>query len=349
MTSARPVRVAALLVAVMLVAGACVRSAVTTAAAPGVLYASTIQLTDITPVVGAPANWWPAPPTFGVRPLNTSSLADQERYEITVRFSHNGTSEGLEAVYRVWDNAATATAVMNNVSTALGTPLSGPKVGDQVLYYNQQQQVGAAPYSSETLIRVGQTEVILIWNQTLGFASTSQSGRLGARVVARLAQSGRTHPSPSPETALLAPFGPDLTLLGTAELPVEATATLLDSPSPAAVAKIFSDLGIKDFVYGDYALDSDTHMEVRTAAFTFADASSATTWIDDLIGASSLDQSGAFFNFDQATEQYVGAFTGGAHGVLVICKSSADFEAASRSCELPMSRVIGAWRSALGG
>jgi hypothetical protein len=334
---------------VTLAGAACARTSASAAASPAAVYASTLQLADIASVVGDSSSWWPAPPTFGVRPLDTSTRPDQERYEITVRFTHSGTAEGLQAVYRVWDSAATATAVMNSVSAALGTSLSGPKSGDQILYYNQQQQVGAAPYNSETLIRVGQTEVILIWNRTLGFASTNDSGRVAARVVSRLKQVARARPSPSPDSTLLPPFGPDLTLLGTAQLPVAATAALLYSPSPDAVSKIFSDLGIRDFIYGDYTLDNDTHMEVRSAAFTFSDAASATTWINNLIGASSLDQSGAYFNFDQATEQYVAAFTGGAHGVLLICKSSADFEAASRSCELPMSRVIGAWRAALGG
>ncbi len=316
---------------------------------PAALYASTVQLADIAPLVGDSSNWWPAPPTFGVRPLDVSTLPDQERYAITVRFTHNGTSEGLEAVYRVWDSAATATAVMNSISSALGTSLSGPKAGDQILYYNQQQQVGAAPYSSEMLIRVGQTDVIVIWSQTPAFATTTQLGRIAARVVSRLKQVARGSPAPSPDSTVLPPFGPDLTLLGTTRLPVEATAGLLDSPSPAAVAQIFSVLGVRDFVYGDYALDDDTHMEVRSAAFTFADAASATTWIDTLIGASSLDQSGAYLNFDSATEQYVAAFTGGAHGAILICKSSANFESASRACELPMSRVAGAWRAALGG
>jgi hypothetical protein len=336
---------------VTIVAAACARSSASSAVSPASLYASTVQLADIAPLVGDSANWWPAPPTFGVRPLNISTMPEQERYAITVRFSHNGTSEGLQVVYRVWDSTATATAVMDSISAALGTSLTGPKAGDQILYYNQQQQVGAAPYNSETLIRVGQTEMIVIWNQTLAFATTTQSGRIAARVVSRLKQglSGKGSPAPSPDATLLPPFGPDLTLLGTTRLPVEATAPLLDSASPEAVAKIFSDLGIRDFVYGDYALDNDTHMEVLSAAFTFSDAPSATKWIDNLIGASSLDQSGAYFNFDSATEQYVAAFTGGSHGVLLICKSSGEFEAASRACELPMSRVMGAWRAALGG
>ncbi len=347
----RALRGLALLVAVTIVAAACARSSASSALSPASLYASTVQLADIAPIVPDASNWWPGPPTFGVRPLNVSVMADQERYEITVRFTHNGTAEGLQLVYRVWDSTATATAVMDSISAALGTSLTGPKAGDQILYYNQQQQVGAAPYNAETLIRVGQTEVIMIWNQTLAFAPTGLSGRVALRVVSRLKQglSGKSSPKPSPDATLLPPFGPDLTLLGTTTLPVEVTAPLLDSPSPAAVAKIFSDLGIRDFVFGDYALDDDTHMEVLSAAFTFSDAASATTWIDNLIGASSLDQSGAYFNFDTATEQYVAAFTGGAHGVLLICKSSGDFEAASRACELPMSRVVGAWRAALGG
>lgn len=333
----------------ILVGAACARSFASSAVSPAKLYASTVQVADVAPLLGDSANWWPGPPTFGVRPLDISTMPDPERYEITVRFNHTGTAEGLEAVYRVWDSTATATAVMSNISSALGTSLTGPKVGDQVLFYNQQQQVGAAPYVSETLVRVGQTEVVVLWGQTPGFATTTQSGRIAAKVVARLKQglSDKGIPNPSPDPTLLPPAGPDLTLLGSARLPVAATAGLLDSPSPDAVAKMFSDLGVSDFAYGDYALDGDTHMEVRSSAFTFSAASTATTWLDALFGASNLDQTGAYFNFDNATGQYVAAFTGGAHGAILICKSSANFEAASRACELPMGRVLGAWRAAL--
>ena len=345
----RALRLAAILVAVTLVAGACARSSAGTAASSNALYQSTIQLTDVAPLLGDSSKWWPAPPTFGVRPLNVATLADQERYEITVRFNHSGTPEGVEVLYVVWDSVVTATAVMDNTASALGASLSGPKAGDQVLYYNKQQQVGAAPYDSETLIRVGQTEVIMVWSQTLGFAATSQSGKIAARVVSRLRQglALKSHPVPVIDPALLPPVGPDLTLLGAAELGVQATAALLDTPAPDALVKDFSILGVNDFVYGDFALNDDTRMEMRSAAYTFSDPAAATTWLSAAFGQSNLDSTGEFATFDAATEQYVAAFASGAHGAILICKSSARFEAASKACELPMSRVSGAWRAAL--
>jgi hypothetical protein len=345
------VRRVALVAVLLVIAAACTRASTGSTISPATVYSAGVQLSDVAPIVGDTGNWWPGPPTFSVRPLDTSTRPEQERYNITIRFTHNGSAESLEVIYRVWDTTANAKAVMDSLQTALGTSLTGAAVGDQVLYYNQLQRFGASPYVTETLVRLGQVDVTIIWSRAVSFNSTTQSAKLASKVVSRLrgtlTSKSNPSPQPTPDAVLLPPDGPDLTLLGSTTLPVEATAALLNAASPAATTKLFTDLGVHDFVYGDYALDNDTHMEVRSSAFTFSDPGGPQTWIDALIGASSLDANGSYFGYDDSSGQYIAAFTGGLHGAILICKSAGDFESASRACEVPMGRVAGAWRQAL--
>ena len=59
--------------------------------------------------------------------------------------------------------------------------------------------------------------------------------------------------------------------------------------------------------------------------------------------------SGVYLNYEQDTGQYVAAFGSGNKGVLMVCKSSALGEQASRSCEGPLLRMVKAWGQVLGG
>ncbi|HYL07184.1 MAG TPA: hypothetical protein VEU76_01465, partial [Candidatus Udaeobacter sp.] len=298
-------------------------------------------------------NWWPGPPQFGTRPLDSSTRPDEERFDLTLRFTHNGTAETLDVVYRVWSSSSLATAIMSSTQSALGTSLTGPSAGDQVLYYNQKLGFGAAPYVSEALIRVGQMVVTVVWSRAAAFASTNAEGAIAKRVVSKLKSSlsGGVHASPAaaPDPHFVPPDGTDLTQLGTDRLPVEVVPVMVGAPAPADVAATFHHLGASDFVYGDYALNADTHMEVLTGAFTFSSLTGASDWLNQFIGSSSLTQSGDYFNYDDTSGQYIAAFGVGSEGVLMLCRSAADLEAASRACESPMSRVAGAWKQALGG
>ena len=299
------------------------------------------------------SNWWPGPPQFSTRPLDSSTRPEEERFDVTLRFAHVGTAETLNINYRVWFSSQLADAILTSTQQAVGTSLKGPSAGDQILYYNQKLGFGAAPYVSETLVRVGQIVVVINLSRALGFASTNDQGALAKRVVSKLkdALAGklRAEAKPATDPALLPSAGPDLTLLGTDRLPVEVVAQMVGSPAPGDVAAIFRKLGATDFVFGDYALNADTHMEVQTSAFTFSSSTGGTDFMDQFVGKAALDQSGNYFNFDDPTGQYIAAFGAGSHGVVLICRSSAELEAASRACESPMSRVASAWKSALGG
>ncbi len=349
----RSVRVIAGAVAVALLATACGRFGATPAPTVPNVYAGGVRLSDISSLLGDAPNWWPGPPQFGTRPLDSATRAEEERFDITLRFVHNGTAETLNVQYRVWDSSNLAGAIMSSTQQAIGSSANGPSAGDQVLYFTQKLPFGAAPYVSQALVRLGQTVIGITWSRSDSFAPTSAQGNIARRVVSRLKDglAGRLQPTAavSPNSQLLPPDGPDLTLLGTDNLPVEVVAQMVGAPAPADTAALFRHLGANDFAYGDYALNADTHMEVQSAAFTFSSTTGASDWLDQFIGKTNLDPSGAYFNFDDVTGQYIAAFGVGGQGMLLICRSAADFEAASRACETPMSRVAGAWRQALGG
>lgn len=332
---------------------ACGRTTPTSGATVANVYAGGVRLDDISPILGDPTNWWPGPPQFGTRPLDTATRPEQERFDVTLRFAHVGTAETLDLTYRVWDSTALATAIMSSTQQALGSSLKGPSAGDQTLYYSQKLPFGAAPYISETVVRVGQIVIDMTWSLAASYASTSAQGSIAKKAVSRLknalAGSARTAPPASPDPRLLPPAGPDLTQLGTDRLPVEVVAQMIGAAAPADISAIFHQLGANDFVYGDYALNADTHMEVQTSAFQFSSPTGSSDWLDQFIGRSNLDPSGDYFNYDNATGQYIVAFGVGGEGVVMICRSAADLEAASRACEASLSRVAGAWKQSLGG
>ena len=91
---------------VMLALVACGR--VSTSSGPSVasVYAGRVVLNDLNPVVRDLPSWWDGPPTFDVKPLNSATRPDVERFAVSVRFSHVGTVEqttedDLDRVYRV--------------------------------------------------------------------------------------------------------------------------------------------------------------------------------------------------------------------------------------------------------
>jgi len=340
------------LVAVVLVA--CTRSTSSTSGAkPADILAGAIDLADLTSVVGDASSWWPGPPTFGVRPLDTANMPPQVRSETIVRFSRVGTAENVYTLYRIWDTTSLATAVMSSYQTALGTSLTGPKAGDQVLYYQQQLQYGAAPYATEAYIRVGQTIIQSIWSRTDSFGGANKLGKIAVKIASRLKQvtAGKVHSTPpsSTDTALLPPPGPYLTLLGSARLAIEAAVVMVHSASPDAMATGLHDAGLKTFVFGDYTLDNDTHMEVRTGVLEFQSASSASLWLDEVRGTNSLTSDGFAAYFDDLTGQYFLLFVAGSRAAVYICRSVAEGESASRSCEAPIAPVGAAWKSSLKG
>ena len=298
------------------------------------------------------SNWWPGPPSFGVRPLDSASMPFQERFHVVQRFSHIGTAETLDVEFTLWNSTTTATTQMTNVQSAFGTSASGPKVGDQVLYYGSQTST-AAPFETETFVRVGQVVTTISLNRKDAFPSVSQLGKVATRIVARLkdvlAGKIKASPPPSSDSALLPPAGPDVTLLGSTRLPVEAVVVMLGFASPEVLAGILHGDGVDTMVFGDYVLDADTHMEMRAGVLDFSTTQEVDDWISALRGTASVDANGLSTFYDNGSGQYFSVFSAGTKGAMLVCRSTSDVEAASRSCEAPLSRVGPAWQLSLEG
>ena len=349
----RKLRAGALAVLLLSVLASCARPGSSSAAnaRPLDLYAAEPTADDVRALLGD-ATWWPGPPSFGVRPLDAASMPFEERFHVVQRFAHIGTAETLDVELTVWNSTSAATTQMTNLQSAFGTSASGPKVGDQVLYYGSQGS-GAAPYQTATFARVGQATVTITLARKDGFPSVSLLGRIATKVVSRLNQvlAGKLHATALSATDVgqLPPRGPDMTLLGGARLPIEVVVVMLGFASPDALAGILHGSGADTVLFGDYVLDDDTHMEVRAGLIDFSSEQQANDWIGALRGSATPDASGIASFYDDATGQYFTLFTVGARGAMLVCRSTADGEAASRACETPLSRVGPSWQLSLAG
>jgi hypothetical protein len=348
----RVLRLLAVSALLAVAASACARpGSASTTAKPMDFYGATPSLSDVRTLLGD-NNWWPGPPSFGVRPLDSSSMPFNEKFHVLTRFAHIGTAESFEIQYTLWDTTASATTQMTNAQSAFGTSATGSKVGDQVLYYGSMTS-GAAPYVTETFVRIGATTTTIVLGLKDGFPSVAKLGRIASKVTSRLKDvlAGKVHVSPLPtnDASMLPPPGPDLTLLGSANLPVEVFVVMTGTASPDALAGILHASGVDSIVFGDYALDNDTHMEVRAGLFNFTSAQEASAWVDALRGGTSLDQNGIAMFYDNGSGQYFSLLTAGSKAGILVCRSTSAVEAASRACESPLSRVAPAWQLSLNG
>jgi len=349
----RVLRAIALVGLVALVAGACARSASPSAirAQPIDVYGANPSLADVRTLLGS-NDWWPGPPSFGVRPLDSSSMSFREKFHVVTRFARIGTAETFDILYTVWDSSSYATTQMTNIQAAFGTSATGPKVGDQVLYYGSQG-TGAAPFGTFTFVRTGQIVTTISWSLKDAYPKVAQLGKIATKVTSRLKDvlAGKAHVSPLPtaDVSLLPPPGPDMTLLASVKLPIEAVVVMLGFASPEALAGILHATGVDSIVFGDYTLDNDTHMEVRAGLFNFISATEAATWMDALRGSHRVDSNGIATFYDDSTGQYFSLVAVGTKSAILVCRSTSSGESASRSCELPLSRVAPAWQLSLGG
>jgi hypothetical protein len=337
---------------VALVAGACTRgSAAGSNAQPLDLYAAGPTLADVRSLLGD-SNWWPGPPSFGVRPLDSAYMPVLEKFTVVQRFVHIGTAETFDIELSLWSSTSAASSQMTSIQAAYGTSVTGPKAGDQVLYYGSQLN-GAAPYATSTIVRVGQIVVAISWTLKGGFPTVAQLGKIAIKVTSRVKDmiAGKVHGSAlaSTDSALLPPAGLDITLLGSARIPIEAAVVMIDSASLESLAQAFHSNGVDDIVFGDYALNNDTHMEVRASAFKFATAQDATAWLDLVRGTYALDPGGIAAFYDPSLGEYYFLFAAGTQVGMLICRSTSSVEAASRACEAPLSRVAPVWKLNLGG
>jgi hypothetical protein len=341
----------AAVVLLAVVASACTirPSSVSGRVQPADFYAANPNLADVRTLLGD-SNWWPGPPSFGVPPLDSAYTPYTEKFHVVTRFVHLGTAETFNIEYALWDSTSAATAQLTSIQAAFGTSASGAKVGDQALYYGSKTS-GAVPFGTVTFVRIGQVVTTITMNLKDALPTVALLGKIATKVASRLkdALSGKVHASPLPATdeLLLPPKGPDLTLLGTAALPVEAVVVMLGFESPEALARILHSSGVDIIVFGDYALDVDTHMEVRAGVFNFTISNDAVTWVDELRGTHQLDQNGIATFYNVGSGEYFSLFTVGTKAAILVCRSTSDAEAASRACEAPMARIGPAWMLSL--
>lgn len=322
---------------------------------PADIYAGALSTSDVRTLFGD-VNWWPGPPTFEVRPLDAGTTSFTERYSLSQLFLHLGSAEALAIRYTVYDKTSSATTVMTDYQNAYGASPTSPKVGDAVLYYGLGGS-GGAPYITRTFVRVGQVIVAIGWSRKDGMPTVQQLGRNATKVVDGLKKviAGRVHASPSAvDQNQLPPPGLDVTFLGATVLPIEAWVVMANIAIPEAVLQTLQGAGVTDFAYGDYALNDDTHMEVRTALLTFTTPAGAADWANTF-APGAPDQAGIASGYvrtggsSSASGEYHYFFVAGTRGGMLVCRPTIEGEAASRACEAPVERTAVAWKIALGG
>lgn len=337
-----------------LVLGACTRSAggFGATAKPADIYAALPTEAQVRTLMGD-SNWWEGAPSFGVLPLDAATASITEKYSVSQSYLHLGTAEQLAIRETVFDTVSSATTQMTNIKNALGTTPTTPKVGDDVAYYAAAGG-GGAPFVTRTFVRLGQIVAAIIWTRKDSSITVDQLARNATLVVNGLKNvaARKVRPSRQPvDPAELPPAGLDITLLGSARLPIETWVVMTRSALPGTVGSVMQSVGVTDFAYGDYALNLDTHMEVQTALLKFPTDTDATDWASTFAGAAP-DQSGIASGYlpvggTPAAGEYHYFFVQGVYGGMMVCKPSLDGEAASRECEDPLERTAIAWKFAL--
>ena len=335
----------------VLAVSACTRGGSNAASSPNQVYSAGPTESDVRSLLGS-NDWWESTPSFGVRPLGLPTMPQSLKFSITSRFIHMGSSEFFITEYAVFNATSDATTVMTNISNNLGgNPITTPKAGDQSIYTGNKSPTKSSLFSTVAYVRVGQLIISIEWDRDAGFADLNQMGRIANKLVSKYkdVNSGKVKPSPVPQadTKLLPPPGTDLTLVGVIRLPIEAAVAGLGISSPQAIVDGFHQAGVKDFVFGDFALNADLSMEVRAFAFTFNTPEDATSWLDSFVGASNLDANGVASGYASSVGFYYAFFTGGTHLAMLFCNALSPQEAASRACEAPFASIIGGWQYSL--
>jgi hypothetical protein len=352
----RTLQVLAVLASLGLVAGGCTKPF--TSAPPAKImdvYASSPSAADARTLLGG--EWWTAAPTFAVRPLDDANFATQIQYTVVRRYANIGTSESWRIRYIQLDKSSSASSLMSNIESSLGSGSSGKKVGDKVLYYQEKLSASGsgAPYETLTLIRIGSVVIESMWLKNDGFPSTDLLGKIATKLAngVKDAIAGKVHGAPvaADDLALLPPPNAYITLLGAVKLPIEALPLMINFSAPTQLASLLRSEQLNDFVFGDYVLDTDTHMEVQAAVFTLTSPSAAEELFDTFKGSAAVDANGVlkFYNDVTGPGQYNYYILSGRHVGLLVCRSTAELsanEAASRACETPLETVATAWPTA---
>ena len=321
------------------------------------VYASSPSSDDATSLLGG--MWWTSAPTFSVRPLDDANMASQIKYRVIRRYANVGTAESWQISYIQMDKSSSASTIMTNIENSAGSGLGGKSAGDKVLYYEQKLSGSSASqgaaYQTDTVIRVGSLVIESVWLKNDSFPSSGQLGKVASKLAtgAKAAVDGKVHSESlsSQDLAMLPPPNAFITLLGAVKLPIEAMPLMINFTAPTELVQLFKSQSVGDFVFGDYALDSDTHMEVQAAVFTLPSANAAEQIFDAFKGGGTVDANGVlkFYNDVTGPGQYDFYIVAGRHLALLICRSVAEStanEAASRACETPLETVSTAWPTA---
>jgi hypothetical protein len=342
----------------LLVAGATLAASCTTgsgnagSARPADLYAVMPTQAGVRSLMGD-GSWWGGPPTFEVSPLNWSRTPQTEKFAVSETYVHLGSDERLFARYVVYDKTSSASSEMSSLQSFYGNALTSPKVGDQVLYVVQVGS-GGAPYEFFTYVRVGQVVLTVVLSRRDTNTTASALSRIAKTFSDPIKNLGKTHaPASQVDPNLLPPPGLDITMLGSANLPLESYVVLQGSALPDTVLALLNQGGASTFAYGDYALNNDPNMEVQTGIIHFPDATTAMDWANT-ISPNPPDQSGIGSGYIKtgntpAAGIYHYVFASNDYVALIVCKSAADGEAASRECEDPAERTAIAWKAGLEG
>jgi hypothetical protein len=208
---------------------------------------------------------------------------------------------------------------------------------------------------TRTFVRVGQIVLALVWTKKDSAIRVDQLARNAKKFVDPLRNLSKVHATPSPvDQNLLPPPGLDITLLGSTNLPLESFVVMISAAIPDTLLALLKAAGASTFVYGDYALNLDTHMEVQTALLRFPTAAAASDWANTF-APNPPDSSGIASGYlpigggTPAAGVYHYVFSSGSYGGLIVCKSSIDGEAASKECEDPSHNTALAWKAGLEG
>jgi hypothetical protein len=321
-------------------------------AKPADLYAIMPTQSDVRSLMGD-SNWWAGPPTFEVSPLDWTRVSQSEKFGVIAEYLHLGTDERLEARYHVFDKTSSASTEMSGLHALYSGRPTTPKVGDDTLYTFQIGQ-GGAPFEFITFVRVGQVFLTVIYSRKDLNATESALSKIAKKFADPLRNLGKSHAKPSPvDSNLLPPPGLDVTMLGSANLPLESFVVMQGSALPDTVLALMKEEGVTTFAYADYALNADPSMEVQLGILRFPSSSAASDWANTF-SPGPPDETGIGSGYIKGGSTpgagvYHYVFASSNYGALIVCKAAETGTAATRECEEPAERTAIAWKAGLEG
>jgi hypothetical protein len=346
-------KLALLAVAALLVSSACAKNGLSqpTTFSDADLYAAGLSDSQAASLLGS--DWWPEPPTFEVQPLDAAMTSPSIRFGVVQTFLHIGTQEGVEISIRAHDKSSSAVTTFTTIENDLGTSSTGPPIGDQRDYYSFQSttNANAAPYETIAFVRIAAVVLTVRWLRKDRIATPTEISKIANVVVSHVRDLNngklKAKPLATEDAALLPPAGQEMTQLGESVLDLRAYATLDTADDLTGTVATLKQQGVTRMIYATYALNADTHMEVRAGLLKFDTTDDAALWQASLVGTNETTNGPITAHFDEATGQTVAVLRAGVYFGMLVCRSTAQGEASSRACDKPLQREGPAWVLAL--